>query len=451
MDAAVDLDPAAHGRIAERRRRRLGIPLREAEQPWLADRALGEQPARLAIGPGVAPPEADVEREPAVIGLRGQPLIGLRVERQRLLAEHVLAGGQRRRDQRLVQRRRRRDQHGVDVVALERLLEVGVDRAPGLQSRARPRPGRDRRSPAVARGARAAARAGASRPSARHRPARGPSSAGARRSCAGGCEPSLIGRRSRRTRATTLPADARATHAHAATGYRTRRIATFQGGLVGNDRARLRIGLIGAGLVGQAAHAHFLWDERERFELAALADPSAAVRSAVGDRYGIPERHAGLDDLLGLGLDAVVIGVPDAFHADVACGALEAGLHVLCEKPLALSLAECDRIAAARDASGRVLQVGTMKRFDPAYLRLLELLPERAARRALPLGRGARPRPGPVRRPPPDDGRLRSRAGARRGAAGPHGEPRSARPRAASRRPAGRAPSRPTCPRSCTT
>ena len=71
--------------------------------------------------------------------------------------------------------------------------------------------------------------------------------------------------------------------------------------------------------------------------------------------------------------------MPDAFHADVACRALEAGLHVLCEKPLALSLAECDRIAAARDAAGRVLQVGTMKRFDPAYLRLLELLPESAA------------------------------------------------------------------------
>jgi predicted dehydrogenase len=148
---------------------------------------------------------------------------------------------------------------------------------------------------------------------------------------------------------------------------------------VGIDSARLRIGLIGAGLVGQAAHAHFLWDERERFELAALADPSAAVRAAVGDRYGIRERHASVDDLLGLGLDAVVVAVPDAFHADVACRALEAGLHVLCEKPLALSLAECDRIAAARDAAGRVLQVGTMKRFDPAYLRLLELLPERAA------------------------------------------------------------------------
>ncbi|MDX6617680.1 MAG: hypothetical protein QOK36_66 [Gaiellales bacterium] len=148
---------------------------------------------------------------------------------------------------------------------------------------------------------------------------------------------------------------------------------------MGSDRARLRMGLIGAGLVGQAAHAHFLWDDRERFELVALADPSAAVRAAVGGRYGIPERHTSLDDLLGLELDAIVIGVPDAFHADIACRGLESGLHVLCEKPLALSLEECDRIAAARDASGCVLQVGTMKRFDPAYLRLLELLPERSS------------------------------------------------------------------------
>ena len=148
---------------------------------------------------------------------------------------------------------------------------------------------------------------------------------------------------------------------------------------MGTSGSRLRVGLVGAGLVGQAAHAYFLWDDRERFDLVALADPSAVVRAAVGDRYGITERHASLDGLLGLGLDAIVVAVPDAFHADVACQGLEAGLHVLCEKPLALSLEECDRIALARDVAGRVLQVGTMKRYDPAFLRLLELLPESPA------------------------------------------------------------------------
>lgn len=45
---------------------------------------------------------------------------------------------------------------------------------------------------------------------------------------------------------------------------------------------RLRAGLLGAGLVGQVAHAFYLWSERERFELVALADASPAVRKAVG-------------------------------------------------------------------------------------------------------------------------------------------------------------------------
>jgi predicted dehydrogenase len=163
-------------------------------------------------------------------------------------------------------------------------------------------------------------------------------------------------------------------------GYRTHLgIATFQREIaVEFDGTRLRVGLVGAGLVGQAAHAYFLWDERDRFEFVALADASHTVRTAVGGRYGILELHSSMDGLLGLGLDAVVVALPDAYHADVSVQALEAGMHVLCEKPLALSVAECDRIAAARDAAGLLVQVGTMKRFDPAYLRLLELLPDAA-------------------------------------------------------------------------
>ena len=145
------------------------------------------------------------------------------------------------------------------------------------------------------------------------------------------------------------------------------------------DGARLRVGLVGAGLVGQAAHAHFLWEERERFDSRRWPTPPPPCAPRSASATAIRERHASLDGLLGLGLDAVVVAVPDAFHADIACRALEAGLHVLCEKPLALSLEECDRIAAARDAAGRVLHVGTMKRYDPAYLRLLELLPAGAA------------------------------------------------------------------------
>lgn len=139
----------------------------------------------------------------------------------------------------------------------------------------------------------------------------------------------------------------------------------------------LRMGLVGAGLVGQAEHAFYLWQERERFALVALADASAAVRASLGARYGIRHLHPDIGGLLTCELDAVVIAAPDPFHPTLAVAALDAGLHVMCEKPLALTVAGCDQIAAARDRSGRVVQVAYMKRYDPAYRRALELLPER--------------------------------------------------------------------------
>jgi predicted dehydrogenase len=140
---------------------------------------------------------------------------------------------------------------------------------------------------------------------------------------------------------------------------------------------RLRVGLVGAGLVGQAEHAFYLWEERERFQFVGVADPSASVRAALGARYGLAELHPDLAGLIAAGLDAVVIAAPDPFHPELAVAALEAGLHVMCEKPLALTPAGCDRIAAARDRAGRVVQVAYMKRYDPAVRRALELLPPR--------------------------------------------------------------------------
>ncbi|MEO8883603.1 MAG: hypothetical protein ABI377_09375, partial [Devosia sp.] len=62
---------------------------------------------------------------------------------------------------------------------------------------------------------------------------------------------------------------------------------------------RLRVGLVGAGLVGQAEHAFYLWEERDLFEFVAIADASATVRKAVGERYGIETLSPDLKGLLG--------------------------------------------------------------------------------------------------------------------------------------------------------
>ena len=137
---------------------------------------------------------------------------------------------------------------------------------------------------------------------------------------------------------------------------------------------RIRIGVIGAGAVAQIEHLPNIDRLTDRFSLCGACDPSAEVRSSVAARYDIPA-FATLEELLATSLDAVVIASPDALHREQVLAAFAAGLHVFCEKPLALGQADIADMIAARDSAGKVLQVGYMKRFDPAYVALVELLP----------------------------------------------------------------------------
>jgi predicted dehydrogenase len=141
----------------------------------------------------------------------------------------------------------------------------------------------------------------------------------------------------------------------------------------------VRVGVVGGGLVAQAEHLHYLSAQRELFDLVALAEPSKTVGEALGARYGISGLHRDHRELIDAGgLDAVVVCSPAGTHIQVVLDALEAGLHVFVEKPMCITLADADRISAARDRASRVVQVGTMKRFDPAYERMLAELPATA-------------------------------------------------------------------------
>jgi predicted dehydrogenase len=142
---------------------------------------------------------------------------------------------------------------------------------------------------------------------------------------------------------------------------------------------RLRIGVVGGGLVAQAMHLQYLAQLCDRFELVAVADPSATVRETLGRRYGLETTYADYHELLdGTKVDAVVICSPAQTHAEVALAALDQGLHVFVEKPMCITLADADRIVEAREASGKVVQVGYMKRFDRAWERMLAGLPQSA-------------------------------------------------------------------------
>jgi Oxidoreductase family, NAD-binding Rossmann fold len=133
-------------------------------------------------------------------------------------------------------------------------------------------------------------------------------------------------------------------------------------------------------MVAQAMHLPHLNELQDRFAVAALAEPSATVRDALCARFGIGGSYADWQSMLdGTPLDAMLIASPAGTHVEIVLAALEAGLHVFCEKPLAITLADIDRISAARDRAGRVVQVGYMKRHDPAFQRALEEMPDSAA------------------------------------------------------------------------
>ena len=116
---------------------------------------------------------------------------------------------------------------------------------------------------------------------------------------------------------------------------------------------RLRIGVVGAGHFGRF-HALKV-AASPRATLAGVHDRDPARAAAVGKEAGAPT----LDwpALLGA-CDAVVIATPAETHFSLASEALQAGLHVLVEKPIAASLAEADALASLAARQGRVLQVG---------------------------------------------------------------------------------------------
>jgi predicted dehydrogenase len=139
------------------------------------------------------------------------------------------------------------------------------------------------------------------------------------------------------------------------------------------SRARIKVGVIGCGLIAQVMHLPYLRELDDRFEIAALCDASEEVLAACAARYGVAQTFTDWRALIEEPLDAVMVLTPGS-HAPMAIAAADAGRHVFVEKPMAVSAAEAQRMLEAARSAGVRLMVGTMKRYDPAYERLLELL-----------------------------------------------------------------------------
>jgi predicted dehydrogenase len=133
---------------------------------------------------------------------------------------------------------------------------------------------------------------------------------------------------------------------------------------------RLKVGVIGCGLIAQVMHLHYLRELADRFEIAAVCDLSAEARDAVAREYNVPKQFDSWPQLIAQHLDAVLV-LTSGSHAPAAIAAAEAGMHVLVEKPMCFSVAEGRAMVDAADKAGVTLMVAYNKRYDPAYVRFV--------------------------------------------------------------------------------
>ncbi len=137
----------------------------------------------------------------------------------------------------------------------------------------------------------------------------------------------------------------------------------------------INIGLLGAGWFGREAHLKNLLRLPECNVMSISsrsAESRAAAKELVGDQLQCFENWR---DVLKLdALDAVIVALTNDQHHEAAMAAFAAGKHVLCEKPLGLTIAECDDIIAAAKSAGKVLQVGHEMRHQGLYQKMKSMV-----------------------------------------------------------------------------
>lgn len=135
----------------------------------------------------------------------------------------------------------------------------------------------------------------------------------------------------------------------------------------------LRTTVVGCGAVAQRLYRKPLVELEKRgiLRVVHLVDPIAAHAEGLGASFPAAVRHATLGEALGDGsTDLTLILSPAQLHCEQTLEALAAGSHVLCEKPMANAAVDCERMNAAARQAGRVLAVGMVRRFFPAFAHL---------------------------------------------------------------------------------
>lgn len=131
---------------------------------------------------------------------------------------------------------------------------------------------------------------------------------------------------------------------------------------------RMKVAVIGTGHLGQA-HAR-IYASLPHVELVAVCDTNEATGKAIAEKHNtrfVQDYH----ELLAA-VEAVSVATPTINHHEITCACLQAGIHVLVEKPIARTLAEADEMIALAAEKNLTLQVGHIERFNPAFTLMRE-------------------------------------------------------------------------------
>lgn len=128
----------------------------------------------------------------------------------------------------------------------------------------------------------------------------------------------------------------------------------------------LKVGIIGCGTIAQVRHIPELANN-QNCQLTAYYSATPQKAEKMAERYG-GKAYTDLEEFLSSGLDAVCVCVPNALHAEISVKALNHGLHVLCEKPMATTLEDCESMVEAAKRNGKKLMIGQNQRFAQAHV-----------------------------------------------------------------------------------
>jgi len=139
-----------------------------------------------------------------------------------------------------------------------------------------------------------------------------------------------------------------------------------------NSGNKIRLAIIGCGAIAEQGHLPGAMLAPE-VEVAVLVDNDMGRAETLAARFGVGAARGGLDGIEKLA-DAAILCLPHHLHCPVALDLMQRGMHVLVEKPMALTVSECDQMIAAAEQAGVVLGVGLMRRYFRCALFLKQVL-----------------------------------------------------------------------------